>query len=137
VKPDFSLVSYFESLPSEYIISSLPNSPRMTDISHQQRDELLYRCENIQAALDSINPIYENIEVNEHALKNEIFSLLANDDILSCGDVSNEQHQAQKVKKTGFFANTDQRDIFKEQAKGVVSRSQWYVTWSSKFTQPS
>jgi|GEM_PF-392443 len=133
VQPDFSLVSYFEGLPPEYIISSIPNSPRMTDITQKQRDELLYRCENIQASLDRIAPKYENIEVNENALKNKIFSLIESDDILNRSDVSSEQHQGHKVQKTGFFMNTDQRNILKEQAKGVVSRSQWYAFCDSYF----
>ncbi|WP_032094859.1 MULTISPECIES: hypothetical protein [unclassified Alteromonas] len=133
VRPGFSLVSYFERLAPDYILSSLPASPRLADISQKQRDELLYRCENIQAALDSIEPPYENIQVNENALKNEIFSLINNDDILVDNNALKDSTQNQTVQKTGFFSNGDERAQFKEKAKGIVSRSQWYAFCDSYF----
>lgn len=138
VQADFSLVNYFKSLPSDYIISSLPNSPRLIDISPKQRDMLLYRCENIQAALNCIKPKFENIQVNENALTNKIFSLIDSDDVLiSSSEMSNEQPQDQREHKTGFFINSEEKEKFKEQAKGVISRSQWYAFCDGYFLEDS
>lgn len=133
VRPGFSLVSYFEDLSPDYILSSLPESPRLADISQKQRDELLYRCENVQAALDRIDPIYENIEINENALKNEIFSLIDNDNTLIDDDVFESSAQNQCAEQLGFFSSIEAREHFKGQARGAVSRSHWYTLCDSYF----
>lgn len=133
VQPGFSLISYFEGLAPDYILSSLPESPRLADISQKQRDELLYRCENLQAAMNSIAPTYENIEIDENALKNEIFSLIDNDDILINHDALESSAQIQRAQRLGFFLSSEERERFKEQAKGAVSRSQWYTLCDSYF----
>lgn len=105
----------------------------MADISQKQRDELLYRCENIQAALDSITPLYENIEINENALKDEIFSLINNDDTLIDDNASGSDVPKQNAQQLGFFSNSEERAKFKEHSKTIVSRSQWYAFCDSFF----
>ena len=109
ISDDFSLVEYFNELPDEYIISSLTGSPKKSALNSFQRDEILFRLEETQNALDFIEPIVENINIKKDSLTNEILKRLSTEDVV--GD---------------FFETDGERILFKIKADDLVSRSQWY-----------
>lgn len=106
---EICLTEYFEKLPSDYIISSLPNTPKKSLINDKQRDLILNRLDATQRALERISPKVESIEVQPNSLQNEVFRRISDDAIIG-----------------GFFDSDGERILFKNKAKGVISRSQWY-----------
>lgn len=103
------LVDYFEKLPDDYILSSLPNSPKKSHINNVQRDQILTKLDAIQIALEKISPKVESIEIQRESLQNGVFNRLRDDDVLGV-----------------FFDSDEERIFFKNKAKEAVSRSQWY-----------
>tara|TARA_B110000902_G_scaffold87072_1_gene103433 strand:- start:687 stop:1646 length:960 start_codon:yes stop_codon:yes gene_type:complete len=106
---ELSLTEYFDKLPEDYIISSLPKSPKKSDINDVQRDKILVRLSETQKALDNISPVVENIEIKKDSLKNEVLKRIGDIEVIG-----------------NFFESDGERILFEQQVKCVVSRSQWY-----------
>ena len=106
---EICLIEYFKKLPGDYIISSLPNSPKKSEINGSQRDLILTRLDATQMALEKISPKVESIDVKPESLKNEIYRRISDDDVIG-----------------NFFDSDGERILFKEGARGVISRSHWY-----------
>ncbi len=106
---EFSLVAYFESLPGDFIISSLPGNPRKSQLSPQQRHELIGRLVLTETAIAQVKPTIEAMSIDSEALSTEVARRLADDDTL------------------GYFSGSAElREGFLLQTKECVSRSQWY-----------
>ncbi|WP_372862888.1 hypothetical protein [Spongiibacter sp.] len=106
---EFSLVAYFESLPGDFILSSLPGSPRKSQLSQQQRHELIGRLVLTETAIKQVKPSVETMRIDSEALSTEIARRLVDDTTL------------------GYFSGSKElRERFLAQTKGCVSRSQWY-----------
>lgn len=106
---EMCLIEYFEKLPNDYIISSLPNSPMKSHINNAQRDLILTRLDATQKALERISPKVESIDIQRDSLQNEVFNRISDDAVIG-----------------SFFASDGERILFKNMAKDVISRSQWY-----------
>jgi hypothetical protein len=106
---EFSLVEHFENLRDDYIFSSIPNTPRKSNLSTEQETEVLNRLDNTQRALDNITPKIESIPIKEDSLQNEVIARIGDDEIIG-----------------NFFDSDGDRLLFSSNIKNVVSRSQWY-----------
>jgi len=108
-KDNVSLVDYFNSLPSDYIVSSLPDSPRKSDLNKKQLDLLLRRLDLTQNALNNLSPKIEILSISKESLRNEIIKRICNDEVIDI-----------------FFGSDRERILFINQSEGEISRSQWY-----------
>lgn len=115
---EFSLVDYFNSLPSDFILSSLENSPAKSDISRSQLDILLTRLELTQSALNNINAKIEPLSITKNSLRNEINKRISDNDSIG-----------------NFFHSDDERILFINQASESISRSQWYRLSNNYFSK--
>ncbi len=117
---EICLAEYFEKLPDDYIISSLPNSPMKSNINDEQKKLILTRLDETQQALEKISPKVERIEIQTDSLQNEVFNRISDDDAIG-----------------SFFDSDGERILFKEKAKRVISRSQWYILSDQYFGKKS
>lgn len=115
-----SLTDYFESLPSDYIISSFDGSPKKSQLSSCQYIEILSRIKSAQKALDNINYKVEKITAQKEALRNEITKRLDDNDILG-----------------HYFSGDGDRTLFKMSTEEKFSRSQWYHVSDDYFGKKS
>jgi len=113
---NLNLEEYYKSLPSDFIISSLPGSPKKSQISPQQSSELLYRIETTQNSLNKIGCEVQGMEVASERLRDEIYNRINDNDVI------------------GVFFNSDhERVLFKQAEVDKVSRSQWYQVADNYF----
>ncbi|MFW8589288.1 hypothetical protein ACOI22_00620 [Glaciecola sp. 2405UD65-10] len=117
---ELSLPDHFERLPDDYIVSSLPGSPKKSSLNNFQRDQILHRLSTTQKTLNQISPIIENIEIQKHSLKNEIVKKIESDDAIGT-----------------YFHSDGERLLFVKQLENVVSRSQWYEFIDNYFAKTS
>lgn len=107
--PDITLQDYYDQLPPDYIISSLPGSPIKSKIKPAQEIEIRERLGAIQQVLASIKPIYQPVDLTPKCLQNEIYRRLNDPKILGY-----------------FFKHDGDLELFKIRTSSLVSRSQWY-----------
>lgn len=109
INDDLRLVDYFSALPGDYIVSSLPGHPRKSNLTRDQRDNILKRLDLTQNALDQINPVFEDARISPESLKDEIEKRIASGDVVG-----------------SYFDSEEEMILFIDQSKSIVSRSQWY-----------
>ncbi len=117
---EMCLTEYFEKLPNDYIISSLPNSPKKSQINDAQRDLILTRLDATQQALEKISPKVESIDILRGSLQSEVFNRISDDAVIG-----------------SFFESDGERILFKNLAKDVISRSQWHILSEQFFGRKS
>ena len=120
LESEFSLVDYFESLPGDFIISSIPHSPKKKNLSKGELSRVLKRLDFTQIALDKISPKIESISIENDSLRNEIIGRLDDEEIIG-----------------NFFGSDGDRILFRDRVRDVVSRSQWYELSDSYFGRES
>lgn len=120
LKGELSLVEYFENLPDDFIISSLPNSPQKSIASIKQISTLKQRLELTQVALNNIGTTVESVKLPQEALREEIYTRISDDDAIGY-----------------FFQSDGDRILFKNKTCTVFSRSQWYQASINHFQKQS
>jgi len=117
---DFSLTDYFNRLPGNHIISSLPDSPQKAELTQRQLDLIRGRLDLMQSALERIRPSIERIDIEPDSLKNEILRRIEDQ-----GAIGN------------FFDTDGDVILFKSRTADIVSRSQWYHFSDTYFASKS
>ncbi|AQZ93706.1 hypothetical protein ACFSB1_08055 [Halopseudomonas phragmitis] len=104
-----SLLDYYQALPDNFIISSLPGAPSKGQLSSQQQRELLQRLQRLQQALGEVKPRLETLVLARESLRDEIFRRLDSPDAV--GQV---------------FESDGERTLFMLRGQQCISRSDWY-----------
>lgn len=104
-----SIENYFDSCEDEYIISSLPGSPKKKDLKESQLSAFKAKLRNVDLQLKDINPTYINTDFEKDSLRKEIYSRLIENDIWE-----------------KYFKNENQYGLFIDETKEICSRSSWY-----------
>lgn len=122
VESGFNLTNYFEHLPETYIVSSIEGTPRLGDLTTQQRDSIRYRLDKRNALFSDVAIDYQNLsEMKPSSLTDEIFKRIADDATLG-----------------NYFDSDGDRFLFKEQAANINgSRSEWYGLAEKSFGDQS
>jgi hypothetical protein len=120
LKDELSLVDYFESLPDDFIISSLRGSPQKISATPQQLSSLKNRLELTQTALNNIGITIENVSLPQEALREEIYKRISD-----AGAIGH------------FFQSDGDRILFQHKTANFFSRSQWYQASKDHFQKES
>lgn len=119
VRPGMRLRDYFNELPGNYVISSLPGAPTKGSLSPASHGSLLSRLEQLDVVLIKANVVLESVDPSTVSLSEEVRGRLG----------AEEGH--------GLLAADPERlKIFVQGAKGLVSRSQWYRHVDAIFQNP-
>lgn len=106
---EFSLMDYYNALPPDFIISSLPGRPKKAQITPAQEQELYTRLQLTQKALNNVGYSCERLELPRESLRNEVFRRLEDAQVIG-----------------HFFASEVERELFRVANQDKISRSQWY-----------
>lgn len=106
---ELSLQDYFDSLPDNYIISSLPGSPCKAELHFGQKHLLRSRIQHTEKALRQLGYRVEPLTLASDSLQKEVLRRIQDEEVLGY-----------------FFADAAQLQVFSEQAELCISRSQWY-----------
>ncbi|MCL5254862.1 MAG: hypothetical protein M1363_01830 [Gammaproteobacteria bacterium] len=109
ISKDMSLDDYFDSLPENYIISSLDGSPKKKELTLVQVQAFRQRLRDTERALRALQPHYKAIEVAQDSLQQSIFTRLADPEVFA-----------------HYFKDDGERQLFMLRASGTCSRSDWY-----------
>ena len=104
-----SLIDYYQALPDNFILSSLPGSPCKSALSRTQQGEMTERLGELQRALEAIRPRIESLNLPAESLRDEVFKRL--DTRASIGH---------------FFESDGELQLFLLGARELHSRSAWY-----------
>lgn len=104
-----TLFDYYNSLPDNFIISSITGSPQKSEITREQSSSLIERIILTQEALNQIGYKMEKLEIPKESLRNEVYKRI--DDNEAIGH---------------FFSDSDARNKFIRIGEDKYSRSQWY-----------
>lgn len=109
INSELNLVDYFESLPDNFIFSSIKGSPLKSDISKSQYNEIISKIKSTQIALNNIGYKSEGLNVSREGLRNEVLERISNN-----GSIGR------------FFKDDEERDGFIKLTLDKYSRSDWY-----------
>jgi len=115
-----NLPNYLESLPGDFIFSSIENTPRKSDLTLDQHKNLIQRLKKTQKALDLLNPTIEDAFLNPNSLRDEILARIKSADAIGT-----------------FFNSNEERQHFEKMTNGTVSRSEWYALSTNYFGNSS
>lgn len=104
------LAEYYEALPGNFILSSLPGAPCKQELDRFQRQQMRDRIAGLERALRQVGPVVENLSLPRESLRNEVFLRLRERSAL---------HH--------FFENDGDYNLFLLGADQVISRSEWYA----------
>ena len=107
---EFSVLDYYESLPADYIFSSVPGSPIKKALNRQQESELVARLKQVELAVRGFSPIIEPVALSPDALQQEIKERLNDPEL-----------------QRRYFSTDEQLEKFQADSEGLSSRSQWYA----------
>lgn len=110
-----SLIEYYDSLPDNHIFSSLPNRPTKGSLDKYAAELLRGRIRSLQAILDDVCPVIENLNLPSESLRDEIVSRLQ--DPACIGPI---------------FESDGERQLFCLGGIELYSRSAWY-TYANQF----
>jgi len=106
---EFSLLEYYNALPPDFIISSLPGRPKKAQLTPSQAQELRARLELTEKALSNVGYSCEGLVLPRESLRDEIFKRLEDAQVI------------------GHFFETDgECQLFKMASTERISRSHWY-----------
>lgn len=117
---EISLVDHFDSLQSDFILSSIDGHPTKSQLTNYQIDQIKTRLAATQVVLDRVKPRVEGLTVDPHALKNEISVRIGDDEIIG-----------------SFFEDDGERFLFNSHSEKCVSRSNWYSMADGYFGKKS
>lgn len=104
------LHDYFLQLPDNHIFSSISGAPRKSELSSEQRSELLRRLDDLQGALGAVQAKGERIELTRTSLQDEIAKRLASPEAIG-----------------QLFADQETHARYMADVQGCISRSDWYA----------
>lgn len=104
-----SLEEYFEALPADFIISSLPGQPSKGSLSASEMSAFVARIRQTQQVLKAVQPVKESLALGSDALRDEIIRRISDDGALEL-----------------YFGDDGERQLFIQASASIRSRSQWY-----------
>ena len=111
------LAEYYDALPGNFILSSIPGAPCKEGLDRFQRRHMQERITRLQQALQQVQPVLENLSLPQASLRDEVFSRLR-----------------ERTAINHFFENDGDYNLFLLGADQVISRSEWYAYASRFFT---
>lgn len=118
LKQGTRLTDYYESLPGNFILSSIPGAPCKDDLDRDQRQQMHERITELQQALQQIHPVIESLSLPRESLRDEVRSRL--------GERSGIQQ---------FFVDDSDYELFLQGSDLVISRSEWYAHAETFFAE--
>ena len=113
-----TLQEYYDALPDNFILSSLPGRPRKGELDRQQRTVMAERLRKLQAALSELQPVLDDVSVPREALQQEVLRRL--DALPGSG---------------GYFEHDGDYQLFRLGGLSQYSRSDWYLYAEQFFRQ--
>lgn len=109
---DMTLLDYYESLPENFIFSSIDGGIAKRDLDRWQEQSLTERIKETQKALGNLGYVIEPMEIGTNSLTQEVSRRLDDDNCIGY-----------------FFDDDGERILFRKlvSSSGVVSRSDWYA----------
>ncbi|PRB84456.1 hypothetical protein [Pseudomonas sp. MYb185] len=112
-----NLAEYYDALPGNFILSSIPGAPCKERLDRFQRRHMQDRVARLQQALQHIGPVMEDLSLPQESLRDEVFSRLR-----------------ERTAISHFFESDGDYNLFLLGADKVISRSEWYAYASHFFT---